>query len=349
MTLTESIPIWLDCDTGNDDTFAILLAALHQKFNLVGISTVYGNAPLPYTTHNTLAILDVLGFKQDDIKVYSGSSKPFEIPPRYATSIHGPTGIEGATLPKHPTIEESKDQTYLEAIKEAVLQYKGRLNIVSTGALTNVAKLFQTYPGLRSEVNFLAIMGGGIELGNITKFAEFNVHCDPHAAQLVLGDPVLKDKTVLVPLNVTNRAIAKKSIHDQIYIKNNARKNSNARKVFYDIISFYGIAYNLNRDGFGEGPPIHDPLTIFVLMALLNKLGNHHDDEAGDFGLKYVRGDVDVVIDGEHEGQTVLSKRNDTGTYVTVDIDYGIFWSYILEALDNSDLRNGASEDSIVN
>lgn len=344
MTLTESIPIWLDCDTGNDDTFAILLAALHQKFNLVGISTVYGNAPLSYTTQNTLAILDVLGFEQDDIKVYSGSSKPFEIPPRYATSIHGPTGIEGATLPKLPRIEESKDKTYLEAIKEAVLHYKGRLNIVSTGALTNVAKFLQTYPGLRSEVNFLAIMGGGIELGNITKFAEFNVHCDPHAAQLVLADPVLKDKTVLVPLNVTNRAIAKKSIHDQIYIENDDRKNSNARKVYYDIILFYGIAYNLNRDGFAEGPPIHDPLTIFVLMALLSKLESHQDYEEGDFGLKYVRGDLDVIIDGEHEGETILTKRNNKGTYVTEDIDYDTFWAYILEALDNADLKSGGSK-----
>jgi len=78
----QKTSIWLDVDTGHDDAFAILLAAHHPSSNLLGISTVFGNAPLSNTTHNTLAILTAI--KRTDVPVYAGASKPAHLEARHA-------------------------------------------------------------------------------------------------------------------------------------------------------------------------------------------------------------------------------------------------------------------------
>ncbi len=48
----------LDVDTGTDDAVAIMLAALHEDLDLVGITTVNGNAEVHYCTDNSLRVLD---------------------------------------------------------------------------------------------------------------------------------------------------------------------------------------------------------------------------------------------------------------------------------------------------
>ncbi len=53
--------LWLDCDTGCDDTFAIVLAGHNELVELIGISTVFGNNTVDTTTRNTLQIVEAAG------------------------------------------------------------------------------------------------------------------------------------------------------------------------------------------------------------------------------------------------------------------------------------------------
>ena len=52
MSALSRLPIILDCDPGHDDAIAIVVAAAHA--DLLGITTVAGNAPLELTTRNAL-------------------------------------------------------------------------------------------------------------------------------------------------------------------------------------------------------------------------------------------------------------------------------------------------------
>ena len=55
-----STRIIIDTDPGQDDAVAILLAlAERDALDLIGITTVAGNVPLPLTTANALRILEL--------------------------------------------------------------------------------------------------------------------------------------------------------------------------------------------------------------------------------------------------------------------------------------------------
>ena len=89
------LPIILDCDPGHDDAIAITVAARHTE--VLGITTVAGNAPLHSTTRNAIIMRDLLGL---DAPVHAGANRPLVRPPRHADYVHGASGLDGADLPE---------------------------------------------------------------------------------------------------------------------------------------------------------------------------------------------------------------------------------------------------------
>lgn len=211
----------------------MLLGAYHPGIKLLGVSTVFGNAPLSKTTNNALSVLAAIG-KEDTVRVYQGAPKALKRDAYHATEIHGESGLDGTLLLPAPALAQQaldKSKPAVEAMAAALRACApGTAWVVATGALTNAASLFAAHPDLRTHVAGVSIMGGGIgdsftsaplgrvddvdRIGNYSQWAEFNVLIDPEAAAALLEDPVLAPKTTLIPLDLTHLVLATKDVRD---------------------------------------------------------------------------------------------------------------------------------------
>lgn len=84
--------IWMDCDPGVDDLFALLLCVSYPHLKLIGLSSSTGNS----SAHNTaLSCLKILK-KVDrlDIPVVEGSRHPITTEKyQFAEEFHGEKGL----------------------------------------------------------------------------------------------------------------------------------------------------------------------------------------------------------------------------------------------------------------
>jgi inosine-uridine nucleoside N-ribohydrolase len=188
-------PIVLDCDPGHDDAVAFLYAARH--LDLRAVTTVYGNQTLEHTTRNALSLCTLARI---DVPVAAGADAPLVAPAITGGVVHGKSGLDGAELPAPD--RAPLDIHAVDLILRTARAHRGELVIAATGALTNVALALAVEPKLKEWLRGITIMGGTTGTGNVTEVAEFNIYCDPEAAEMVLRAGV---PTWLVGLDVTRR------------------------------------------------------------------------------------------------------------------------------------------------
>lgn len=324
------IPVWLDCDPGHDDAIAMLLACFHPAFNLLGISASYGNSSPQNTSYNARSLITAFG-KESDVPIYSGAQKPWVREASYAPDIHGSSGLDGTTLLPLPRCELHKEKSYLDALEAAISEYQDDITILSTGSLTSVATLFRDRPHLKKAVRYISIMGGGIGIGNINenKSAEFNVWIDPEAANFVFKDDVIKNKCILLPLNVTHQAIAT----NDVVCKIRGEKENKLRQLFYELFKFFAHSYK-DAQGFDLGPPTHDPLTLMPLLEFYNY------ESTSLVKFDYKRLDLSVVEDSESPDLGKLcvvkeySLEDAEGTIVGFNLNMNFFWEQVYQSLN---------------
>ncbi|MFO1253921.1 nucleoside hydrolase [Inhella sp.] len=182
--------VWLDTDPGVDDALALGLILARSEFELVGLSTVFGNASVQQTTRNALRLLSL--FARHDIPVHAGAAQPLQGQARYAVAVHGDDGMSGLAERLPPARAQAQAQHAAEALLAASRAHAD-LHLLAVGPLSNVALALRQDPALAGRVASLTVMGAAFGChgytGNVTPCAEANIHNDARAAAEVLAAP----------------------------------------------------------------------------------------------------------------------------------------------------------------
>ena len=242
-------PVWLDCDRGHDDAFAIITAL--RRADLVGVSVVSGNAPVEKCMVNALATLQLAGGER--VPVHEGAERPLTREPRYAPHIHGESGLDGPTLP--PLALEPSQEHATTAIIDASRRVDG-LWLVAVGPFTNVALALREDPGLARRLAGISVMGGSWGPGNITPVAEFNVWADPEAAATVFDS---RARVVMAGLDLTHQLMIDAARREQVRALGTQLGGFAA-----DLLDYFSQAYATHFGGPAEGP-LHDPCAVLAV------------------------------------------------------------------------------------
>jgi inosine-uridine nucleoside N-ribohydrolase len=244
--------IILDCDPGHDDAIAILLAAHHPEIDLLAITTVAGNQSVEKTTRNALKVCSLANIRQ--VPIAKGMDRPLLRPAHHAPDIHGESGMDGPQVPE-PDIELDPRHG-VDLLIELLLNSDGDITLVPTGPLTNIATAMRREPAIIPKISAISLMGGAMGLGNVTPAAEFNIHTDPEAAEIVFGcgRPI-----TMVPLEVTHQALATEEVTGRL------RAAQRPVAIFAaDLLVFFASTYH---DVFGfPAAPVHDPCAVAAVI-----------------------------------------------------------------------------------
>jgi inosine-uridine nucleoside N-ribohydrolase len=180
--------IIFDTDPGIDDAMALLLALRSPEIEVTGVTTVFGNSRVDVTTRNALNLLDLAG--RTDIPVARGAGQPLEamLGPT-AEYVHGDDAMGNIGWAKvNNSAQHQIVRTAAQFIVDTVMAAPGEVTIVAVGPMTNLALALDLEPRIAQATREVVIMGGNVAtLGNVSPFAEANIHSDPHAAARTLS------------------------------------------------------------------------------------------------------------------------------------------------------------------
>jgi purine nucleosidase len=327
--MTDRTPLIVDVDTGIDDSLALLYVAASPDAELIAATCVSGNIDGAQVAINTRAVLELAG--RTDVEVALGREVPLVRQLETTPETHGPQGLGHAVLP--PPSRPLSERHAVDLIVDEVRRRPGEIVLVTLGPLTNLALALDKEPNLPRLLKGYTLMGGAYGVsGNTTPTTEWNIHCDPEAAQIVFrawGAAVAADNTIPLPvalgLDVTERArilpvdvvrlarragstpddsIALSRGEDPMQATRSVASNPIVRYVA-DALRFY-MEFHAHYDGF-YGAFIHDPLA--AAAALDRSL------------IETERLYVDVETKGElTAGMTVADRRRLTGNAPNLDV-----------------------------
>ena len=168
--------IILDTDIGTDVDDALALAVLlgSKEVDLIGITTVYGDARL----RSTIA-MHLCSLVNRTIPTYIGESKPIS---GREVWMSGSEGNNFEDLDSFIPLSTSA----VEFLVNAVITQPESIDVIAIGPLTNIARAIQSNQYFEKMVKRVWIMGGDFTQSKV----EHNFKCDIDAARIVLESSV---------------------------------------------------------------------------------------------------------------------------------------------------------------
>jgi inosine-uridine nucleoside N-ribohydrolase len=176
--------VYVDTDVGLgtpgaeiDDGAALIFLMRNPSIEIVGTGSVFGNVPLHDATLNLDRFL--IWLDGEHIPVGRGAQKPLIADMTWFESWQSSYG-ETLAWNCRPT-------TYLAAnlIIHTIRAYPGQVSVLSLGPMTNLALAIRLDPAIIPLTREVIVMGGSSNVENAEP--EFNVRCDPEAAQIVFS------------------------------------------------------------------------------------------------------------------------------------------------------------------
>lgn len=190
--------ILIDTDPGIDDAIALSIAMFDPEVEIVGLTSVAGNASAQVTARNLRGIVAFLD--PPKLPRIGEGDEPDKSVLLEDAPLFGPDALGGFQLPVAPRCNPTPAE---KVICDVVRRYPHEVTILTFGPLTNLARAFRRDPEIPLLVDRVIVAGGTyMAPGNVLPMSEFNMYCDPVSAQNVFESPCHK---VLVPLDVTNK------------------------------------------------------------------------------------------------------------------------------------------------
>jgi purine nucleosidase/pyrimidine-specific ribonucleoside hydrolase len=178
----DSLPIdmIIDTDIGDDidDALALAYAALHPRINLLGVTTVYGDAPRRAQLAHCM--FHAIGLAH--IPCVAGESAIIGPDLTHTSQPAAYWGNQYAYCDKHDAARFRPRTDAIEFIRTALRRAPGPVALVGIGPATNLARLIQLDRALVAEKADLYLMAANLH----STRPEYNVQRDAGAFQVLL-------------------------------------------------------------------------------------------------------------------------------------------------------------------
>ena len=198
--------IIIDTDIGDDvdDSFALALALKNPALDVIGITTVYKNAAM----RAKIVKAELKAFHKTNIDVVAGLDKPLKIP--FNVFKYETLDQDGKPIMTAFSQDYSEGADRFDApdyLLEKAREYPHEITLVAIGPLTNLAAAIKKNPADFTLFKEIIMMGG-----SNSDCKEWNIFCDPEAADIVLkcGVPI-----TMVPIECTIKC----AVEDRHYEK----------------------------------------------------------------------------------------------------------------------------------